>query len=152
MGTVAAIAANLKPSSGPRLMDGEVIQKIMAYLNLAATQYNKNTAGVGTAAAGEVTGARFVSLELENDTAYAYTTRTVAEMVADLGEAFFVGMSYMLLISNTGSGTVTLTAGTGVTLAETATIATLKARLFHVNFSSATACTITSVGVMDIES
>lgn len=137
--------------TGKGLPDLGILQQLIAQGNFPVTKYVKNVAGIGTAAAGDMTGADFVNLELENDSAYAYTTRTAAQMAADLGVNFFVGMSFMLLVVNSGNGTVTMTAGTGVTIVETATLATLTTRLFMCTFTSATAFSMTSVSVGSIE-
>lgn len=146
------VAQQPQPASGFQHIDAAILQQIIEQANFPVAKYSKNTAGVGTAAAGEVTGARHVTLELENDSAYAYTTRTAAQMAADIGAAFFVGMSFMLLVVNSGNNTVTMTAGTGVTIVETATLATLTTRLFYCTFTSASALSMTSVSVGSIES
>jgi hypothetical protein len=46
-------------------------------------------------------------------------------------------------IRNTNAGTLTLVGGTGVTVSGTATIAQNVRRRYQVEFTSATACTIT---------
>lgn len=113
---------------------------------LPPAKYTLNTAGVGTAAAGELTGAQYVCLGLQNNSAYAYTTRTATQMFGDIPNCA-AGYSYMVLITNTGNNTVTLTAGSGVTITGTATLATNTTRLFNVKFTSSSACTFQSVQV-----
>ena len=80
----------------------------------------------------------------------ALTTRTATQMFADIPKCY-VGFSYLLTIVSQGGGTVTLTAGTGVTLAGTATVATKVTRTFVCTFTSATALTIQSVSTGAIE-
>jgi hypothetical protein len=65
-------------------------------------------------------------------------------MFADFPNAR-VGDAYMLLIKNTGNNTITITAGAGVTLTGTATIATNVTRLYSVTFTSATALVMQNV-------
>lgn len=114
---------------------------------LPSAKYTKNTtSGVTTAAAGDLTGASFVCAEYSAVGAAALTTRTATQMFADMPYVQ-VGDSYMLLITNTSGGTTTLTAGTGVTLTGTMTMATNTTRLYNVKFVSGTAVTIQSVGV-----
>lgn len=112
----------------------------------AAAKYTLNsTSGATTAAAGDLTGANFVSAAYSAVGAANLTTRTAAQMIADAG--LKVGDSYMLLITNTSGGTTTLVAGSGVTLTGTMTLATNTTRLFNAKVSAAGAITIQSVSV-----
>jgi predicted RecA/RadA family phage recombinase len=104
-----------------------------------------NVAGPATFAAGQLTGASFVNLKSTNAAPGTQTTRTATQMYADTPGAA-AGMSYMLRITNTGAGTLTLAAGTGVTLTGTMTIATNTFRDFVVTFNTATTLTIQDVG------
>ena len=74
-------------------------------------------------------------------------TRTATQMFNDNPYAS-VGGGYRLRISNTaaGSATMTITAGSGVTLTGTATIADGSYRDFIVTYTSATALTIQNIG------
>jgi len=101
---------------------------------------------VCTAAVGNLTGAAFVNLLLTAVGANNFTTRTATQMFGDIPGAY-TGLKYMASIRNTNAGTTTLVAGTGVTLTGTMTIAQNTTRLFMVEFTSPTACTITSLGV-----
>lgn len=113
----------------------------------APAKYVKNTtAGATTAAAGDMTGAAYVSAEYSAVGAAALTTRTAAQLFADQPNAQ-PGDSYTLEITNTSGGTTTLTAGTGVTLTGTMTMATNTTRRFNVKIVDATHVTIQSVGV-----
>ncbi|HYM35319.1 MAG TPA: hypothetical protein VET48_07975 [Steroidobacteraceae bacterium] len=112
-------------------------------------------AGVNvTLAPGAITGSLDVYLTSTGNGANALTTRTAAQMFADLCAAFglndVTGLSYSLTITNTGNNTVTLTAGTNVTLTGTMTIATNTTRTFVVTVNGPNAITIQSVGVGSI--
>jgi hypothetical protein len=114
----------------------------------AVAKYTKNTtAGAPTAAAGDLTGAIFVSAEYSAVGAASLTTRTAALMLADAGGSVAAGDSYVLKITNTSGGTTTLVAGTGVTLTGTMTIASNTTRQFVVTFTDATHLVIQSIGV-----
>ena len=114
---------------------------------LPAGKFTLNaTSGATTAAAGDLTGAAFVSAGYSAVGAANLTTRTAVQMFADMPNAQ-VGDSYTLMITNTSGGTTTLVAGTGVTLTGTMTMATNTTRTFNVKFVSATAVTIQSIGV-----
>jgi hypothetical protein len=103
-----------------------------------------------TLAPNAITGGTSVFLTSTGNGANALTTRTAAQMFADL-QAFFglddlTGMSFDLQITQTGNNTITLTAGTGVTLTGTMTIATNTFRQFVVTVNGPAAITIQSVG------
>lgn len=103
------------------------------------------TSGATTAAAGDLTGAAIVSAGYSGVGAAALTTRTAAQMVADA--TLQAGSTWLLIITNTSGGTTTLTAGTGVTLTGTMTMATNTVRIFLVTVVSATAITFQSIAV-----
>jgi hypothetical protein len=112
---------------------------------LPPAKYTKNTtSGATVAAAGDMTGAAYVCAEYSAVGATNLTTRTAAQLFADLPNAK-VGDSFMLLVTNTSGGTTTLVAGSGVTITGTATMATNTTRLFNVKFVSASAVTFQSV-------
>lgn len=114
---------------------------------LPYAKYTLNaTAGATTAAAGDLTGAAVVSAAYSGVSGAALTTRTATQMFADTPNAR-VGDRYLLILTNTSAGTTTLTAGTGVTLTGTMTLATNTVRQFIVTFTSATAITIQSIAV-----
>lgn len=100
---------------------------------------------VGTLAAGSITGAAFVVLQNTGATPGAQTTRTAAQMLADMPGAQ-VGSSYMFRIANTGAGTLTLTMDASVTGTGTLTVATNVWRDYNLTFNTATTATIQSVG------
>ena len=102
-------------------------------------------AGPTTGVAGEMSGAAYVTAEYTNVGANTLTTRTATQLFADQGNVQ-PGDGYMLLIRNVNAGQITLTAGAGVTITGTATIAANTARLFHVKFTTATALVMTNVG------
>lgn len=97
-----------------------------------------------TANAGDLTGAKFVTLHNTGATPGTLTSRTGAQMIAD---GFYqVGDSYMLRIVNAqGTGTLTLAAGDGnVTITGTATMAINSFRDFIVTITGAATLTIQS--------
>lgn len=112
-----------------------------------AAKYAKNTtSGATVAAAGDMTGAAYVSAEYSAVGTANLTTRTAEQMFADAGNVQ-PGDSYVLEIVNTSGGTTTLVAGTNVTLTGTMTLATNTTRRFNVKFTDATHLVIQSVGV-----
>jgi hypothetical protein len=108
-------------------------------------KYTTRALSSSTAAAGELTGARFVNMNNSGATPGTYTTRTAAQMIAD--GAYQVGDSYMLRIVNgQGTGVLTLAAGDGnVTLTGTMTMAINSFRDFVVTITAAGTLTIQSV-------
>jgi hypothetical protein len=100
-----------------------------------------------TFAAGQLTGAAFVVYTNTQGTPGSIATRTAAQMFTDDPTAR-VSKSYMLRIVNgQGTGTLTVTAGSNVTLTGTMTVALNTWRDFVVTYTSATALTIQNVGV-----
>jgi hypothetical protein len=113
---------------------------------LPPAKFTKNvTAGATTAAAGDLTGADIVQAEYSAVGANNLTTRTAAQMFADIPNCQAV-FSYVLEIANTSGGTTTLVGGTGVTLVGTMTMAANTTRRFNVTFTSPTACMIQNMG------
>lgn len=108
-------------------------------------QYDTLNATVGTLAAGKITGAAFTVLLSTNATPGAQTTRTAAQMLADIPGAR-VGFSYVLRILNSGAGVFTLTGDSSVTVTGTPTIAQHVYEDFAVTFTSSTTATIQSIG------
>lgn len=110
---------------------------------------NKFSTGTTTTtfAAGQLTGATLVSYASTASTPGSIATRTATQMFADDPYAR-VGAAYRLRISNTaaGSATMTITAGSGVTLTGTATIADGTYRDYSVTYTSATALVMQNVG------
>lgn len=106
-----------------------------------------------TAAAGTLTGAGecFYATTAAGAGGIALTTRTATQMFADTPNAH-IGLSWIATIISDGGGTVTLTAGTGVTITGTATVATNTWRRFRCTFTSATAVTMQAVQVGTIDS
>lgn len=111
---------------------------------LPASKYT--AAGDATVVAGALTGANFVNYENTGNNA-TVTTRTATQMFGDIPNCK-IGFSYQLAIRNTHATTLTLTAAdASVTLTGTMTIAQNVTRMFNVVFTSAVACTITSMGI-----
>lgn len=135
--------ASTLSGAGVRLMDtAEILPQTKTILNAL-------NATVGTLAAGVITGGSEVVVITTNATPGTQTTRTALQMFQDDPTAF-IGAGYMLRISNSGAGTLTLAGGTGVTVTGTATVATNTFRDFVVVYSGTIAApvvTITNVGL-----
>lgn len=102
------------------------------------------------AAAGDLTGAGFVTWQNTTNGVFGLTTRTATQMFGDIPNAQ-VGMEYVLCIVSQGDNTITITAGTGVTITGTATIATKTTRFYNVKFTASTTLTMTSFSKGTIE-
>lgn len=111
-----------------------------------------NVAGPSTAPTNLLSGADDIFVVSSNAAPGTLTTRTAAQMYADLqtliGVQNLSGFLYTIRITNTGAGTLTLAAGTGVTLgAGTYTVLTATYRDFVVNVVGPGAITITTTGL-----
>lgn len=103
---------------------------------LPNSQFVTNTTTT-TFAAGQLTGSDYVVYANTANTPGTITTRTAAQMVADIPNAG-IGQTWILRIYHGGTGTLTIAGGTNVTITGTATIATTTYRDF--------ACNITATG------
>lgn len=123
------------------------MQLLLADGDPPPAQFTTAALTVGAVPAGAITGAAFVIWRNTGATPGAQTVRTAAQMLADFPGAY-VGMSYMLRIVNTGSGTLTLTAdgGATVTIPTHAAVLTNTFVDYVVTFNTATTATIQSVG------
>lgn len=115
-------------------------------INILGAKFSTGTTTT-TFTTGQLTGALWVSYASTAGTPGSIATRTATQMFNDNPYAS-VGGGYRLRISNTaaGSATMTITAGSGVTLTGTATIADGSYRDFIVTYTSATALTIQNIG------
>lgn len=113
--------------------------------NLPQTQFTTLNATVGTLPAGAITGANNVVLQSTNATPGAQTTRTAAQMLADIPNGA-VGMSWNVRIINTGAGAFTLTADASVTLTGDAVILQDSWVDYIVTLTGAATATMQSVG------
>ena len=102
-----------------------------------------------TFAAGQLTGAAFTVYTSTATTPGSIATRTATQMFGDIPNAF-VGMNWVVRIINNSSGanTLTLTAGTNVTLSGKTTYATTQYGFmdFLCTFTSATAMNMQFIG------
>jgi len=109
----------------------------------------KYTTGTTTTtfAAGQLTGGAYVVYNNTQGTPGSIAVRTAALMIAD--DPFFrIGGAYRLrIINNQGTGTLTVTTATGVTLTGTMTIAVNTFRDFAVTYASATTMVVQSMGI-----
>jgi hypothetical protein len=114
--------------------------------NFSAAKFTTGTTTT-TFTAGQLTGADYVVYTNTQATPGSIATRTATQMFNDDPSAR-VGSSYILRIVNgQGTGTLTVTAGSGVTLTGTMTVALNTWRDFVVTYTSATALTIQNIGV-----
>lgn len=110
-------------------------------VGFVAAKYTTGTTAT-TFAAGQLTGAGNVNYANTQATPGSIATRTATQMFTDDPYAR-VGASYVLRIINAqGTGTLTVTAGSGVTLTGTATVAINTWREFIVTYTTATALVI----------
>lgn len=109
---------------------------------LPPAQFNTGTTTT-TFTAGQLTGADFVNYTNTGATPGSIATRTATQMIADIPNAY-IGQSWVLRVTNgQATGTLTITAGTDVTLTGTATVAANTMRDFICTITSITAHTIT---------
>lgn len=109
---------------------------------LPAAQFNTGTTTT-TFTAGQLTGADYVVYTNTGATPGSIATRTATQMIADIPNAY-IGQTWVLTIVNgQGTGTLTVTAGTDVTLTGTATVAVNTWRSFICTITSVSAHTIT---------
>jgi hypothetical protein len=99
-----------------------------------------------TFAAGQLTGAEFVTYTNTQGTPGSIATRTATQMFQDDPQARVGGTYVLRIVNGQGTGTLTVTAGTGVTLTGTMTVAVNTTRDFIVTYTSATALTIQNIG------
>lgn len=102
-------------------------------------------AGPLVASLGDLSGASDVVAQYSGVNGSTLTTRTATQMFADQGNVQ-PGDSYNLRIVNSAGGTLTLTAGAGVTVTGHAAILTNTFVDYVVTFTSATALVMQSVG------
>lgn len=112
--------------------------------NRNPAQFVTNTTTT-TFASGQLTGAPNVVYANTGNTPGTITTRTAALMFSDTPNAY-TGQTYRLRIYHGGTGTLTIAAGTNVTLTGTMTIATTTWRDFIVTFTDSTHLVIQNVG------
>jgi len=113
-----------------------------------AVQLNTAALSSSTASANQLSPVGNQGIVIMNNTGGTpgtYTTRAAAQMVADSN--FKGGETYVLFLNNfQGTGTLTLAAGSNVTVSGTATVAVNTGRLFTVVVNAgATAITITGL-------
>lgn len=124
-------------------------------LQIAGSQVNTDAAaGAHVVPANFITGFLTNYVLATGMNGVNYTTRTAAQMAADLilqdGYPFNTGQGWEVTIINTGGGTVTLVGGTGVTIVGTATIANNTSRTWLMSWNGAQGAnasfTLTNVG------
>jgi hypothetical protein len=123
---------------------------------LQDAQYNATTQTSGTLTASVLAGA--VENYVKTSAATALTTDTAANIYAQTISAIqaaapsaqpppnITGLTFLLYIHNTDGSTLTLTAGTGVTITGTATLATTIQREYLVTITGPTTVTFQDLG------
>lgn len=109
-----------------------------AALDVPNAKFTTRAMSSSTAAAGDLTGAKFVTIHNTGANPGTFTTRTAAQMIAD--GFYSTGDSFMLRVVNAqGTGVLTVAAGDGnVTITGTATLAINSFRDFIVTITAAT--------------
>jgi hypothetical protein len=134
--TVTLIVNSVSGNAGTASVAGDVLPPAKFSTGTTTTTF----------AAGQLTGAAVVVYTNTQGTPGSIATRTATEMFNDTVNAR-VGQTYIVRIVNgQGTGVLTVTAGLGVTLTGTATIAINSWREFAVTFTSATALVMQNVG------
>lgn len=143
-------------AAGPVINLGALNQNgLQQILGVSSSQVNSFAAGVttGTIPRAVLTGAASVELLSAATTPGNQTTPTAAQMYADILAGLGVtalppNYAFNLRITQTGAGTLTMLAGTGVTLGTgTYTVPTNTFRDFVVEVISPAAITIQTTGV-----
>ncbi|MCI0557865.1 MAG: hypothetical protein MN733_05170 [Nitrososphaera sp.] len=136
------MALALIPSVEPNATTSLVNKVIRAIRVPEVIQNNNATTAAFTLDANDVTGATaLVAIRLTGAAPTTVTLPTVAAMLAVVPNPE-IGMTWFIAVTNTGSGTVTITTNTGWTVSGTATVATTTTRFFRIvitSISSATA-------------
>lgn len=144
IGSLAANVAVSIPSGREAIFTSSVAgtwnEKRPAFPN---AKYSTNTTTT-TFTAGQLTGATDVTYASTVATPGSIATRTATQMFGDDATAR-VGGTYNLRVTNAGTSAMTITAGSGVTLTGTMTIAAGTFRNFIVTYTTATALVIQEV-------
>lgn len=137
------MAATVYDSLNPSDMPG-VIKDLAEAVNAAAGAYTAvaNAAGQTLTAAAVVNGVILRS----GAAAVSDTTPTAALILAAMKNPA-VGDTFECTIVNTNSGTLTIVAGSGITLAGTTTIATTKTRRYQGRVTNIDDAAVTLLGV-----
>jgi hypothetical protein len=120
------------------VFDDSVIQPAAL---LPFSQYQTTALASGVIPAALITGC--MENVLVSSGATALTLPSAAQLYAALS---MPGLQYRLRIINTNAGTLTVTAGTGITVTGSLTLATNTWREFDVTLNGANAATFKSVG------
>jgi len=120
------------------------VNRVIAAVRIPRVIQNVNaTTGAFTLAAADVNGASsVVTLRLTGAAPTTVTLPTVTAMLATVIDPED-GMTWFLVVTNTGTGTVTMTTNTGWTVGGTATVATPTTRWFKVTITSVASATAT---------
>lgn len=131
------------PQSNTRFGGVELMDALIENIN----PVTKTTAGAVTYTADEIS--RGLILRDPNGAGRSDVFPTAAQLYAELGRPS-VGSAFKFIIRNTADAaeTITMTAGTGITISGTATIAQNNTKIFVAVFTSPTAVTVYSIGTL----
>lgn len=116
-------------------------------LRLPLTLDNTVTTGTGAMVAGAMEGAEFVTLNASGQAAITLTTRTAAQIQAQV-PGWKIGQTYRLRIVNKNTGTLTTAGGSNVTM--TSTILANHYADYTVLFATATTITVAQVTIAPV--
>ena len=127
--------------------NGQLKQTVATQTILPYAQFKTINVTTGTLSANDASGAAFCSLLSTNATPGSQAMRTPAQVLSD-SPGLLVGSSYVLMITNTGAGTLTLAtdSGSGFTMTGTMTVAQNTTRTFIVTMSTSSTGVVQSVG------
>ncbi len=135
------------PQAGALVANGDLIPQLAALQNNAAPAFgNFSQTLIPAIAAATYTGPSLVGSIIRRfspGAAFTDCTDTATNIIAAIPGAK-VNQSFLTLIANLGSGLQTIAAGTGVTIAGTATIGSAQARLFLGQVTGSAAVSITN--------
>lgn len=114
----------------------------VALLVLPATQSKSNVAGTAALASLDMEGSQFNVLTLSGQGAVTKTTRTAAQIQANVPN-WKVGQTYLLRVVNNNTDTLTFTGGSNVTM--TSTVPAGYYADYIVSFATATTVTATQI-------
>ena len=133
---------------GALVPNGAIVSALQAFATNGSPAFGNwsQTLIPNSLAAATIAGAAMVGgiiRRFSPNTNFTDSTDTATNIIASIPGAV-VNQSFPLIIANLGSGIMTIGAGTGVTIAGTATIASAATRLFLGTVTSSTAITLTS--------
>ena len=112
---------------------------------LVQTQYTAAGITNNVFAAGQITGGTYTIFDQTANTPGTVNTRTAALMLSDIPNSYN-GLNYILRVIQAGTGTLTIGAGSNVTITGTAAISTGWWREYAVTLGSISSATLQNIG------